>query len=75
MAKSTQSPTLSHRHQFETLLSFYVDASFDRNKRKWYWSDGNEIQNDQWIFQCNQRPHEPATEYVITIVFKEIFSK
>ena len=36
-------------HDFFTSLGLYVEAGFDQNKRKWFWSDGNEIKADHWF--------------------------
>ena len=56
----------------EDHLSFFVDAYFDKSGRKWFWGNGNEIQADQWAYQCSNLPHQPATDLVVTIKFDEI---
>ena len=53
----------------EKYLSFYIDAYFDKSNRKWFWGNKNQIQADQWAYQCNHRPHQPATDLVVTIKF------
>ena len=53
-------------------LSFFVDAYFDKSDRKWFWGNENEIQADQWAYQCSNQPHQPATDLVVTIKFDEI---
>ena len=54
-------------HHIAKTLSFYIDASFDQSKRKWFWSNGIEIQDDHWDYQCYTHPHQPATEFAVTI--------
>ena len=51
----------------EQPLSFFIDAYFDKNNRKWFWSNKNEIQADQWAYKCSNLPHQPATDLVVTI--------
>ena len=53
-------------------MSFFVDAYFDKSDRKWFWGNENEIQADQWAYQCSNLPHQPATDLVVTIKFDEI---
>ena len=54
-------------------LSFFVGANFDESNRKWFWSNGNEIQTDDWYFDCRFRPHEPATDFAIELKGQGIF--
>lgn len=61
------SNTWSLPHHIAKTLSFFVDASFDQTKRKWFWSNGIEIQADHWDYKCNTHPHQPATEFAVTI--------
>ena len=61
-----------HHDFLMTSLGFYVDADFDPNKRKWFWSDGNEIKADQWFYHCSIHPHQPVTDLAVTITEKEI---
>ena len=56
-------------------LSFFVDANFNESNRKWFWGNGNEIPSDDWIFDCNVHPHEPATDFAITIHGQGIFCR
>ena len=56
----------------EDHLSFFVDAYFDKSDRKWFWGNENEIQADQWAYQCSNLPHQPATDLVVTVKFDEI---
>ena len=58
---------LPHHDFFVTSLAFYVDADFDQNERKWFWSDGNEITADHWFYHCSIHPHQPATDLTVTI--------
>ena len=57
-------------HHIATTLSFFVDADFDQSKRKWFWSNGIEIQADHWNYQCSTNPHQPATDLAVTITDK-----
>ena len=51
----------------EQPLSFFIDAYFDKRNQKWFWSNKNEIQADQWAYKCSNLPHQPATDLVVTI--------
>ena len=53
----------------EKHLGFFIDAYFDKSNRKWFWSNKNEIQADQWAYQCSNLPHQPATDLVVTMKF------
>lgn len=63
---------LPHHDFFAKSLGFYVDAGFDQNKRKWFWSNGNELKADHWFYHCSIHPHQPATDLAVTIIEKEI---
>ena len=54
-------------------LSFFVDASFDASRRKWFWNNGKEIAADKWTYDCSAQPHQPATQLVMTLTDRGIF--
>ena len=66
---SSKTPEEFRGDKTEEHLSFFIDAYFDKSNRKWFWGNKNEIQADQWAYQCSNLPHQPATDLVVTIKF------
>ena len=66
---SRETPEEFRVSKAEKHLSFFIDAYFDKSNRKWFWSNKNEIQTDQWAYQCSNLPHQPATDLVVTVKF------
>ena len=66
---SRETPEEFRVSKAEKHLSFFIDAYFDKSNRKWFWGNKNEIQADQWAYQCSFLPHQPATDLVVTVKF------